>query len=164
MGFNVQGIAISKKYDTAQKLADTIGLGSIEKVSDKDFEEASSSMIDDNDIYITVLKNGTLITLGIGFEMQEIAIDHASEEGKAILFMVGETSMAFAFEYSINGKSVRTVFSAEGQNMMEEGETLQIETKESDMKEIIFGLMEEIAGDSFYSIEPDHKSERYRQI
>jgi hypothetical protein len=164
MGFNVQGIAISKKYDTAQKLADTIGLGSIEKVSDNYFEEASSSMIDDNDIYITEVKNGTIVTLGSAFDIQEIALNNASEQGKAIKFMVGETSMAFAFEYFLNGQGIRTILNAEGENMMEEGEPLEIETKESDMTEIIFSLIGDVTGNSFYSIEPDQKSEHFRQI
>lgn len=164
MGFNVQGIAISKKYDTAQNLADTIGLGSIQKVSDKYFEEATSSMIEDNDIYITEVKNGTIVTLGSGFDIQEISLNSASNEGKAIRFMIGETSMAFAFEYLLNGKAVRTILNAEGENMMEEGDPLEIETKETDMTEIIFSLIGDVTGDSFYSVEPDQKSEHYRQV
>ena len=164
MGFNVQGIAISKKFNTAQNLADIIGLGSIQKVSDKYFEEATSSMIEDSDIFITEVKNGTIVTLGSGFDVQEIPLNIASNDGKAIWFMVGETSMAFAFEYLLNGEGVRTVLNAEGENMMEEGEPLEIETTETDMTEIIFGLIGDVTGDSFYSVEPDQKSEHYRQV
>ena len=164
MGFNVQGIAIDKKFKNVQMLSDAIGLGTIKKIGDKSFERASSSMIDDNDIYITEVKNGTIVTLGFGFEMEEIDIYNVSENGKAILFMVGETSMAFAFEYYINKQDVRRVFNAEGENMMEEGQPLEIETKESDMTEIIFSLIEEVTEDNFYSIDPNKKSECYQKV
>lgn len=160
MGFNVQGIAISKKYESAEKLAKELGIGNIKKAGDTYFEKATSSSIDDNDIFITEVENGTIVTLGTSFDIQEIPGD-ISNGGKALRFMVGETAMVFAFDYLQNGQSQRSLMNAQDENIMEQGEPLEIEPKETDFTEIIFGLIGDVTGTNFYGIEPDQKSTHY---
>lgn len=67
MGFNLVGVALSERFIDKQALCSLLGLGEVTLVDDHAiFENASSSYaMGDQDIYITEVGNGTLITTAV---------------------------------------------------------------------------------------------------
>jgi hypothetical protein len=162
MGLNVQGIATSIKTQNIADLTKLIGLDTPTKIDTTFFENATSYNIEDNELFLTLTSNGTILTVGDNVPIHDIALDKLSINGQALKFLVGETAMIFAFDYYENGKLVRSVMNAEGENIQEEGEPLKIEETESDFTELIFGIMKLVSGDSIYTLEPDFESTRYQ--
>jgi hypothetical protein len=161
MGFNVQGIATSLK---TKNIATFIPHLEREKATDGEMsylEAATSSHIEDNDVYIIPAENGTILTAGFGIPIYDVSLEELSINGKALKYMVGETAMMFVFDYYENGELIRSVSNHNGRNMQEKGEPLAIEKSETDFTEIIFTLMQEVTGDSIYTLEPDAKAEKY---
>lgn len=158
MGINIQGIALSRKLDGLQEIAEILGVDEIVAINESIFEEAISSNVDDFDVYITEVDNGTLITVGSGFDLSELSLAESSFEGKALKFMIGEASMFFALEFFIDGLSVRNILNAEGVNVWQQGDSLEEEAVEKNIEELIFRLIGTVTGTAFSNIEANHKS------
>lgn len=162
MGFNVQGIATSIRTENVSELMHLLGMDTPTEVDTTHFENATSSFIEDNELFLTVAAKGTILIVGDKVPIHDVSLERLSMSGKALKFMVGETSMVFAFDYYESGKLVRSIVNAEDQIIQEEGSSLEIEQTEADFTEIIFSIMDEVAGGSIYSLEPDTKSVRYK--
>lgn len=164
MGFNVRGFATSIKTENISVITEKLGLGTPTLVDTTYFENATSYNIGANEVFLTVASNGTILTIGDEIPFEDLPIENLSKNGKSLRFAVSETAMVFGFDLFENGKLVRTVINMEEENVHEEGEQLEIEQKESDFTEIIFSLMENVSGDSIYTLEPDIESVRYSFI
>ncbi|AWV96891.1 hypothetical protein [Arcticibacterium luteifluviistationis] len=164
MGINVRGIATSIKTKDISELTNKLGLPTPTLIDKTYFENAISNSIENNEIFLTISSKGTILTVGDEVAIESMPIGNLSLDGKAMNFIVGETSMIFAFDFYENGELLRSVINAEDQNLKAEGELLDIEHSEDDFTELIFSLMETVSGDSIYTLEPDAESVRYKFI
>ena len=65
MGFNIQGVACSKQYENAGLLLQDIGISKAVQSGSDNFENATSSFIDESAICITNVGTGTIITIPV---------------------------------------------------------------------------------------------------
>jgi hypothetical protein len=164
MGFNLQGVACSKQYENAGLLLQDIGISKAVQSGSDNFENATSSFIVEFAICITNVGTGTIITTGSGIAIDTLQLDKISAGGKALRFMIGDTSSVYALEYFINGQVVRELVNAEGNIFNDSGMPLEIEKSAEDTSEIIFSLIGEITGTNIWEIEPDHPSIVYSVV
>ncbi|MDA3616233.1 hypothetical protein [Polluticaenibacter yanchengensis] len=158
MGFNISGIVINKNLkERKEELSKILDLN-LEFDKEIDFETASENWKDEGIIDVYFGKDGTLIfanedlCLGDGYSYQETNI---------LTFAMSETSMAFKFGYTENGKNIRSKMEVNGETFNEEGDKLEIENDEGDISEVIFKQIETILHQKFWDIQPDEKSMRY---
>ena len=166
MGFNVLGIVLSKQFKNKTELCKNLGIGEVEPVdSNAVFEEAilSYSMGDD-DVYITEVGNGTLITFGVEIDYVKVtAKSSTADGGKGMTFIMGDSVGLYNLFYSEDGKGLRSLNSAEGKITDNRGNRLLIETEGKDISVIIFDLIGEITGVRFWDIEPEHPAQLFRR-
>lgn len=116
MGINTIGFAISSKINHFNDIADRLNIIIDGPTSEVYFEEAISDSILEDDIYLTKLENGTLITTGRNFpffgEDFSILSEHST---KFLKFAYGDTSGQYYFEYYENGNFLRSKYVSEGQ-------------------------------------------------
>ena len=101
---------------------------------------------------------------GSGIAIDTLQLDKISAGGKALRFMIGDTSSVYALEYFINGQVIRELVNVEGNLFNNSGIPLEIENNAEDTSKIIFALIGEITGTNFWQIEPDHPSIVYSVV
>ena len=102
--------------------------------------------------------------MGENVPIFDIDLDALSANGKALKFMVGETGMAFGFEYYKMGKLLRVVMIVEDRKVQENGKALEIEYSGLDYTDLIFSLIKDVSGDNIDTINPDANSDHYKFI
>ena len=163
MGFNFQGIVITRRYPTLESIIDDFNFSKLELIGESSFEEATLSIIDRNDLFVTQVIDSTFFTFGTNLNVEDVEFKLSkTPDFKALKFAIYETVMAFAFEYFESSNSIRIKAVFPGQPIEERGELLEIEQTESDLTEIIFGLIGKVTGSSFWDIELEQKSMRYK--
>jgi len=78
--------------------------------------------------------------------------------------MYGETSMVFLFEYQENGKVLRIKSVYNYKTNAEKGKALDVEFSGIEIDEVIMELIQKVSGNDIYTLEIDHKVERYRYL
>jgi hypothetical protein len=165
MGLNLSGFATSIKTSDLSEIAKVLNIKISEQLGKFAFEEAISGFIEDDDIYITETRNGSIITVGMNFPIFETVMCPLSEnENKLLRFIIGETSMIFFLEYHENGRTLRRKVVQDYDVVDEEGKTLEIEYSGEDIDEVIMQLIQHITGDDIYSLEPEHLSIKYKYL
>jgi|GEM_PF-5742725 len=167
MGFNILGIVLSKKFEDKNELCKSLGIGEVQLIEpDEIFENASSSYgMGDLDVYITEVGNGTLITHGIYIDFTTINVKPlTSGGGKGMRFVMGDTTGMYNYFYAVDGKGKRQFNFNQGKVIADQGEKLAVETEGKDVSSLIFDLIGEITGMSFWNIEPDHPALLYRKV
>lgn len=166
MGFNLLGIVLSKKFEDKNELCKSLGIGEVELIGpDGIFEEASSSYnMGDQDVYITEVGDGTIITHGVGIDFTTINVKPpTTDAGKGMRFVMGDTTGMYNFFYAEDGKGKRQLNFNQGKLIADQGNKLVVEAEGKEIPEVIFDLVEEITGMSFWKIEPEHPSIHYRK-
>jgi hypothetical protein len=160
MGFHINGVAIDKKFKDHHELLSNLGLPNMQMKEESFFEMASSSLGEerDNDVFVTEVSNGTIITVGRNFNVQSLEVSQSLKNGQVLKFIVSEGSMAFMFEYFEAGKRKRKVLTVVGHFLDDLEDPLDLESETSDLTTVIFQLMKKVTGDNLFSIDPDHKS------
>lgn len=158
MGMNVAGFVINKNYTNhIDELQEKLGF-QLEEVSDIDFETASENWKEENvfDLYFT--EKGTLIFV-------EMDVDPLIIEKQMVLtFANSETSMAFRLDYYVGKNLQRSLMEVEGERVSNDGDEFMHEEDGQEVGEVVFNQMEEMLGESFWSIEPDAKAVRYKKV
>ena len=115
-----------------------------------------------NEIYVLRSGHGTLVIMG-----DDLAIGgHYYETIKGInylRFIIDENSASYVFDFYKDG-ALRSFCLAGGNLIDDEGEPLPIECIENDCAELIFKLIEDVTGATFFSIEETRTAIRYRVI
>ena len=161
MVYNFQGIAISKNYASIEDLTTKLGIPKITQIGVSNFQNVTSSNMEDNELYATVLDIGTILTFGLDLDIQMLYLDEVSKDGSALRFLISESSQVYALEYILNGVSERTIMVAEGENKFEQGKPLEYESDNIDIQQLILKIIGEVVGQNFSSIEPEKTSTRF---
>lgn len=160
MGFKIMGVAFPQQFKTAEELAAYIQLGILEQIEITEFGYAESGNMACNEIYVLNSGHGTLVIMG-----DDLAIGgHYYETIKGInylRFIIDENSASYVFDCYKDG-ALRSFCLAGGNLIDDEGEPLPIEWIENDYAELIFKLIEEVTGATFFSIEDTRTAIRYR--
>ncbi len=165
MGFNIQGIAVSKKCNVLSDITNELGIQVTNEFELSSFEKSISSFIDEDDIFLIPTTNGSIITMGDIDSIFDLSLSSISKNGKALKFSIGETSMAFAFEYYENGELIRSIVTIEDQRIEESGKSLGVEfSGVEDMTELISMLMQEVSGDNIDTLDLSAKAYRHKQV
>lgn len=160
MGFNISGIAVAKNLQNdIERIEREIGF-KLELVEEINFEKASSNWKEDGICDIYFGQNGTLIFLSHELSMESYSIMNLP----TLTYAISETSMAFCFHYCENGKIRRSRAEAEGRELPDEGDRLDIEYTPIDLSEIIWELIDKTIGQKFMGIDLADKAYRYRLI
>ena len=101
------------------------------------------------------------MTAGLDVPVDNVSFEKLSINGKALRFMIEETSMVFMYDYYENGELIRSVVNQEDMNVQEEGEPLDIEETETDCTAIITHLMALVTGESINTLALNTPSEKY---
>jgi hypothetical protein len=164
MGMNIMGFATSINTNDLAEIAKKINIKISDKFGTWTLEEAMSD-IQADEICIAKTKNGSIILVGDEFPIMEIKLRPLSEnENKVLRFMYGETSMVFLFEYQENGKVLRIKSVYNYETNAEKGKALEVEFSGIEIDEVIMELIQKVSGDDIFTMEPDHKVERYRYL
>lgn len=156
MGLNISGLVIDKNYENNLTELESI-LGE-KLVFEKEvaFEEATENWKEDSycDVYFS--ENGTFVLLSMevgGFEFY-------GKNQTAFSFVLSEMTMVFTVNYTKNNELVRTI--TETEDMHEnEGVPFDFEKDEDDTSELIYHLIENTLGESFYDIDLEATCFRY---
>lgn len=165
MGFNILGIAIDQKIEDKITLCRELQIGEITLEEENAvFEDASSSYsMDEEAVYFTETETGTLITLGTSIDFTTIKLRPNSAGRKVLLFVMGDTVGMYILFLAENGEIIRYLNHNQGQKIAERGTPLEIEKVTSDVSETILALIEAVIGKSFWDIEPDARSLRFKR-
>lgn len=157
MGFNIAGLVIDRNYQN--------DLASLEQILDQKLvfeEEVNFTQASENwkesvycDVYFT--SRGTLVFLG----MEAAAFEFPVAKQKTLSFVLSEMTMTFSVNYTRNKFVLRTMVETEGELVEDKGEPLDFEDTESDKSELIYHLMEEVLGESFWDVDQEAKCYRY---
>jgi hypothetical protein len=161
MIYNVQGIATSFKIKNVAIFATQMRVDISKSSKNSVFEYAISSEIGDNEIFVTEMSNGTILTVGNCVYIDEILLYEISKNGRVLSFIISESSNIFTFDYYKNGELIRSVQKLGDDNFYEVGDPFEIEETETDYTEIIFRLIQDVAGDSFDTFALDNQSDKY---
>lgn len=157
MGFNISGLAINKNYEKDFKeLQKELGWN-LEKLSDIDFETASSNWTDDGICNVYFSEKGTLLFMSMDMCTESFPLKNVN----TFTFALSETTMAFNINYCENGIEKRSIMEVNDERMQDDGEKLEVEGKSEDTSEIIWNQIEVVIGKKFWDIEPDEKAIRY---
>ncbi|MBA5791986.1 hypothetical protein H1R17_03655 [Flavobacterium sp. xlx-214] len=163
MGINTIGIAISAKINDLREITDKLNINIEGPIEENCFEEAISNNIEDDEIFFTQLKNGTLITMGANIPFFGEDFSALSEIGqKFSKFIYGDTSSQYYFEYYENKKLIREKYISEGDVQINEGKALPQEFAGLTDDELIMSVIYQTCGDDIFSIEPNVKSIKYK--
>lgn len=166
MGFNIIGVAVDKKFADKGKLCQDLKIGQVQLVeTDEVFENAISSYeMEDDSVFITETEQGTLLTFGTGIDIAAIRIDHISEGGNALLFIIGDTVGMYLLFFASNGKVIRYLEYNDGERRKDQGKPLPAEIDSQETDGAIFDLIGQLLGVSFWSLEPDITSSLYKKL
>jgi len=157
MGLNISGIVINKNYNNNLSEIETI-LGQ-KLVFEKEviFEEALENWKEDSycDIYFS--KKGTFILLS----MEIGGFDFYAKDQVAFSFVLSEMTMMFCVNYTQNDELKRSIMESEELNE-DSGEPFEFEKSEEDKSSLIYHLIENTLGESFYDIDLEAKCFRYK--
>jgi hypothetical protein len=164
MGFNLLGVAIDKEFADKQALYRELQIGDVEITNEHEvFENAVSSYsMDDDAVFITETASGSLITFGTSIDFTTIKTKKLSENGNVLLFVIGDTVGMYILLYAKNGKIIRYINYNQGEKIADKGHPLPIEEHNKDISEIIFALIGQIIGKSFWDLEPGHPSVMFK--
>lgn len=131
MGYNIAGLLINRKMDSAG-LEKLLGV-KLEYFKDIDFEEASGSYNTQGMIDVLASETGTLLFMELG-QIYDLSLFPA--DLKVIQFMISDVSDTYYFEMYANGNSVRKLITTQG-DIAEDTGTGFI-TIEDDTEEIVW--------------------------
>ena len=165
MGFNILGVAIDNKFPDKEKLCQDLQIGNVVLVNENSlFENASSSYaMDDDAVFITETEKGTLVTFGTSIDFTTLKIKGLSENGSALLFVVGDTIGMYILFLAEKGKIVRLINYDGAKKISDKGNPMPIEEELKDISELIFHLIGKTIGTSFWDLEPDSLSLKFKK-
>jgi hypothetical protein len=168
MGWNIAGFAINRNYknkidDLSKALYKSGNKKLVQGRNKYDFERSATfgSTSGRMDFYFT--EKGSFAFCNV-MEMEYIVGNRNEsllQDTEMLTFAISETSMAFWLKYYVNGEKVREIFNVNGETKSQEGEPLDLEKSETDMTELIFGLVSQVIGKDFYTIEPNEEFIRF---
>lgn len=158
MGLNIGGICISRNLVKHEAALGKILEAQLEFACNINMEEVTSDWPNEQFIDVYFSEKGTIIFCDLDFCTLPYLIDGES----ALSFVHVETSMSFSINYSENAVLLRALTEHEESILESVGEKLPIEQEEKDTSEFIFKLFEQVAGVSFWDIEPDAQLKRYK--
>lgn len=161
MGFNIQGLAVNKKFGSVQELASLLGLTHVQKTADTNFEAAGFGSKKAKQFFLTELEHGTIITVGHHLLALNLPVTAISQDARVLLFAVNETAMAYAFEYVENGVLLREYMLAEDRELSNSGTPLPAEATSKNVMDSIANIISDITGTRFWGIEPGYESEEF---
>ena len=154
MGFNISGIAMDQTFDKdPKKVAEALKL-SFELVEETNFETASKNWTPEKDVYVYFSDQATLIFMSYEHCFGGFRVPGA----KVLTFAYSATAMTFLMHYWDQNRTVRMLNEAEGDIVMQRGTPLSQESKGNGLSGLIFDMIEEVLGQSFYSIEMGEKA------
>jgi len=154
MGFNISGIAIDKNFDKdVQKIADAFGWN-FSHVKEVTFERASKNWTPEGEVNIYFSDRATLIFLNYANCLEPYAISDA----KVLTFAYSATSMAFFMSFWDNQQHRRTIMEIERDISQQNGEKLPLEKDEPTTDSLIFDMINEVMGQTFFSIDLGEKA------
>ena len=158
MGLNIGGICISRNLAEHEAALGKILEAQLEFACNINMEEVTSDWPNEQFIDVYFSESGTIIFCDVDFCTLPYLIDGES----ALSFVHVETSMSFSVNYSENAVLRRGIIAHEDSIIESIGEMLPLEREEKDTSELIFKLFEQVAGVSFWEIEPDAQVKRFK--
>jgi hypothetical protein len=157
MGFNIAGLVLNKNYQQDLAALEAILGQKLSFDQAISFEKASENWKEDDycDIYFT--EQGTLVFLA----MEIAGFDFHATKQTAFSFVLSEMSMVFCINYTQNNRLLRSLMVTEDGGYENSGEPLDMEEDTQDLSDLIFGLIEDTLGESFYDIDLSAPCFRY---
>ncbi|HEY1045765.1 MAG TPA: hypothetical protein VGF79_04955 [Bacteroidia bacterium] len=156
MGFNIAGAVFNKNFENHVEELSNILKIELEFVEIVDFESASENWKDENIFDVYFCETGTIVFGESNRFVDEIFVPDC----KVLSFEMSEVTMAFWFNYTENGKLIRSFMEVEGNRLTDEGEPLPSEDPE-DGSESIWNQIGVVLGKSFHEIDLEEKAHRY---
>ena len=153
MGFNIAGLLIKGQTDDAQ--INSLLESKIAFYKTVSFEEATSSLRDDNTVDILQTKTGTLIITELGQ-----IYDISTFEKDIIQFMISDVSDTYYFEKYTNGKLDRKYIYSQGE--IQENEGQGIIKEDDDVLDLIWEFTDAFLQNDFMENRFEQKFKRYK--
>ncbi|QCE42325.1 hypothetical protein [Psychroserpens sp. NJDZ02] len=153
MGFNIAGLLIKGQTDDAQ--INSLLESKIAFYKTVSFEEATSSLRDDNTVDILQTKTGTLIITELGQ-----IYDISTFEKDIIQFMISDVSDTYYFEKYTNGKLDRKYIYSQGE--IQENEGQGIIKEDDDVLDLIWEFTDVFLQNDFMENRFEQKFKRYK--
>ena len=153
MGFNIAGLLIKGQTDDAQ--INSLLESKIAFYKTVSFEEATSSLRDDNTVDILQTKTGSLIITELGQ-----IYDISTFEKDIIQFMISDVSDTYYFEKYTNGKLDRKYIYSQGE--IQENEGQGIIKEDDDVLDLIWEFTDAFLQNDFMENRFEQKFKRYK--
>jgi hypothetical protein len=168
MGWNLAGFAINKNYENKiEELSKALFKSGrshlVEGRNKYNFEKSSTFGSTKGRMDFIFTEKGSFAFCNV-METEYILGSRNPEllQGtEMVLFAMSETSMAFMMKYYVDGIKTREIQNINGETKYAFGNPLKLESEEEDMSELFFGIVGELIGKSFDSIELDEPFTRY---
>jgi len=154
MGFNISGIAIDKNFDKDLEKLNAVFGWNFKSIEEVTFDRASKNWTPENEVNIYFSDKATLIFLNYEFCLEPYAISNA----KVLTFAYSATAMAFFISLWDNHQHQRTIMETERKIMQQKGEKLPLEKDEPATDSLIFDMINELMGQTFFSIDFGEKA------
>lgn len=158
MGFNIAGIVINKNLESSKETIESILKVNLVLERTIDFETASDNDKEEDIIDVYFGDNGTLIFANEDHCLNDGYTFHQTD---ILTFAVSETAMVYSFHYSENGKIIRSKMEVKGEIIDDEATNEATKNEEVDIASLIWQYINQVLGQSYFSIKPDEKVFRY---
>ncbi|QHI37199.1 hypothetical protein IMCC3317_25770 [Kordia antarctica] len=165
MGINIQGIAVDLK--DINEISKRLLFNPLSEFGKSTFGEISVNRIENDELYSIKTEKGYILLVGDNIPLWEIekreksnshywkiSLKLLSKKGKALKFMIGETSGIFAYKYYVHGNQIRYFSFSEGEIIVDNGNKMNVEFQGLFPDQVIYQLISEITGDDISTISP----------
>ncbi|MGB1205719.1 MAG: hypothetical protein ACPG5B_08745 [Chitinophagales bacterium] len=149
MGFNISGVAINHNFDKDLKKLNADFGWHFQSITEVTFDRASKNWTPEDEVYVYFSDKATLIFLNYAKCLEPYALSGA----KVLTFAYSATSMAFFMSLWDNQEHQRTIMEIERKISQQRGEKLPLEKDEPETDSLIFDMIDEIMGQTFFSID-----------
>lgn len=158
MGFNIAGIVVNENYENrVEKLREELGLN-LTFAEEITVEEASRNWKEEGVFDICFIGHATVIFISHADYMESCSM----ADNNVFTFAVSETSDAYMYSYSERMKQKRFYMSMDDGTKREDGEPLAVEKGTNYPVDVVWKMMKEMIGQSFWDTDLSAKAYRYR--